>query len=71
MPEGDAYETVDHPKHYNQHPSGVECIDIVEEMPFNVGTAIKHLWRVGLKPGSTDDEDLGKAIWYIERERVR
>jgi len=23
-------ETVNHPKHYNRHPSGVECITIVE-----------------------------------------
>ncbi len=25
-------EKVNHPKHYNQHPSGVEAIDIVEHM---------------------------------------
>lgn len=61
---------VDHPRHYNAHPSGVECIDIVETLPFNVGNAIKYLWRGGLK--SPDPlEDLKKAAWYVTREIAR
>lgn len=60
---------VNHPKHYNEHPSGVECIDVVEHMTFNLGNAVKYLWRAG-KKGPTD-EDLRKAVWYIERERKR
>lgn len=60
-------DNVDHPEHYNQHPSGVECIDIVEEMPFNIGTAIKHLWRCDHKHPDPE-EDLRKAAWYIQRE---
>jgi hypothetical protein len=47
----------------------VECIDIVEHMPFNIGNAMKYLWRAGLK--APLDEDLAKAIWYIQRERDR
>jgi len=66
-----SYNFVDHPKHYNSHPSGVECIDIIEYMTFNVGAAIKHLWRAGLKPGVDQEQDLHKAIWYIEREIER
>jgi len=65
------YEEIDHPSHYNQHPSGVECIDIIEHMPWNIGTAMKHLWRAGLKPGVDADKDLAKAEWYTARERVR
>lgn len=42
-------DNVNHPKHYNMHPAGVECITIVEHMNFNVGNAIKYLWRAGLK----------------------
>ena len=42
-------ERVNHPKHYNSHPSGVECIDVVEVLSFNVGNAIKYLWRHGDK----------------------
>lgn len=62
---------VDHPEHYNSHPSGIECIEIARHYPFNVGNAIKYLWRAGLKKDmSMDDvekeiEDLEKAIWYI------
>lgn len=59
---------VDHPKHYNLHPSGVECITIVEHMPFNVGNAVKFLWRAGEKPNTDAIEDLRKAAWYVQRE---
>lgn len=59
-------EAVDHPDHYNSHPSGIECIDVVEHLTFNVGNAIKYLWRAGLKGAKL--EDLRKANWYIERE---
>jgi len=61
-------EKVNHPEHYNSHPSGVECIQIVEHYNFNVGNAIKYLWRAGLKDESTNLEDLKKADWYIQRE---
>lgn len=60
-------EKIDHPLHYNQHPKGIECIDIVEEMNFNLGNAIKYIWRAGLK-SDNKLEDLQKAKWYIERE---
>lgn len=67
-------ENVHHPKHYNSHPSGVECIDIVRHYNFNTGNAIKYLWRHGLKSeeGMSDEEksieDLQKAKFYIEDE---
>jgi uncharacterized protein DUF3310 len=62
--------TVDHPPHYTSHPSGVECIDITEHMSFNVGNAVKYLWRAGVK-SSDPIEDLKKAEWYIRREISR
>lgn len=65
------YEFVDHPKHYNEHPAGIECIDVIEHMTHNVGAAVKYLWRVGLKPGEGYARDLDKAIWYINREKER
>lgn len=64
-------DKVNHPKYYNSDPSGVECIDIVRHRNFNVGNAIKYLWRAGLKQEadkSSDEkqiEDLNKAVWYI------
>ena len=62
---GEAPEMVNHPAHYNKSPSGVECIDVVEHMAFNVGNAIKYLWRSDHKNGF---EDLRKAAWYVQRE---
>ena len=62
-------DAVNHPKHYNDHPSGVECITVVEHMPFNVGNAVKYLWRAGLKGSAL--EDLKKARWYVDREIQR
>jgi hypothetical protein len=64
-------DKINHPQHYTSDPSGVECITIVEHRNFNVGNAIKYLWRAGLKEGQATDDDLRKAIWYIERERQR
>jgi len=65
------YETVNHPPHYNKHPSGIECITIVQEFSFNIGTAMKHLWRAGMKPSADVQEDLDKAITYINFEKER
>ena len=62
-------DPVNHPKHYTEHPSGVECIEITEHMNFNLGNAIKYLWRAGLKGEQV--EDLRKARWYIDREIAR
>lgn len=58
-------DTVNHPKHYTSHPSGIECIQITEHMGFNLGNATKYIWRADLKNGV---EDLEKAVWYIKRE---
>lgn len=59
-------DPVNHPPHYTEHPSGVECIVIAEHFSFCVGNAIKYLWRAGLK--GDEVEDLKKASWYINRE---
>jgi len=59
-------ERVNHPRHYNANPSGVECIDVVEHMSFNVGNAVKYLWRADHKGAPI--EDLRKAAWYVQRE---
>ena len=60
-------DPVNRPSHYTSHPSGIECITVAEHMGFNVGNAVKYLWRAGLK--SPDAlEDLRKARWYVNRE---
>src|SRR5579863_2607026 len=62
-------DPVNHPRHYTQHPSGVECIEIVEHMNFNRGNAVKYIWRAGDK--EREIEDLKKARWYVDREIAR
>lgn len=61
-----SHDPVNHPKHYTEHPSGVECIQITEHMGFNLGNALKYIWRADLKNNAI--EDLQKAVWYINRE---
>lgn len=61
---------INHPEHYNQHPSGVECIDIIEHFNYNLGAAVKYIWRAGLK-SSDKLEDLKKASWYVDKEIQR
>lgn len=67
-------DNVNHPKHYTSDPSGIECIDITRHRNFNVGNAIKYLWRAGLKTDADKSsinkqiEDLEKAVWYIVDE---
>lgn len=64
-------DLVNHPKHYTSDPSGVECIQITRHRNFNVGNAIKYLWRNGLKDGNSSIQDLEKAIWYLKDEIKR
>ncbi len=67
--DGAHYDSVNHPRHYTAHPSGVECIQITEHMGFCLGNAMKYIWRADLKADAI--EDLRKAVWYIEREISR
>lgn len=36
-------DAVNHPRHDNQHASGVECVDIAEEFDFNLGNVLKSV----------------------------
>lgn len=65
-------DNVNHPAHYTNSLSicpqcerPIECIDVTRHLNFNVGNAIKYLWRYKNKNGK---EDLQKAIWYINDE---
>ena len=57
-------EQVNHPSHYNK--GSVECIDIIENWPFNIASAVKYLWRYMDKGNPV--QDLNKAVWYLQRE---
>ena len=58
-------DSVNNPKHYTSHPSGVECIEIAEMLPFNLGNALKYLWRAGKKLDEV--EDIKKAVFYLRQ----
>ena len=64
--DGEAEDMVGAPPHYRSHPSGIECIEVTRHMGFNLGNAIKYIWRADLKHDAI--EDLKKAIWYLEDE---
>ena len=66
---------INHPLHYNSHPSGIECIEVARHMSFNLGNVIKYIWRHGKKLSETNPdqlsnaiEDLEKAAWYLQNE---
>ncbi len=65
-------DPVNHPKHYTSSEAvcsrcgtGIECIDITRHMSFNIGNAVKYLWRFQDKNGL---EDLKKARFYLDDE---
>ena len=64
-------DLVNHPPHYTSDPSGVECIQVTRHRNFNIGNAIKYLWRAGLKDDTKTIQDLEKAIFYINDEIAR
>lgn len=62
----EANDPVNHPAHYTSHPSGIECIQITRHMGFNLGCALKYIWRADLKGNAI--QDLEKSIFYIQDE---
>ena len=59
-------DSINHPDHYQGN--SIEVIDIIEDFDvgFHLGNALKYILRAGKK--GDREEDLKKAIWYIERE---
>jgi len=55
-------DMVNLPPHYRGHASGIECIDVTRHLTFDVGNAVKYVWRAEAKNGR---EDLEKARWYL------
>lgn len=60
-----AADMVNHPPHYTGHPSGVECIEVAEHLPFCLGNAFKYLFQRDAKGNPL--ENIEKAIWYVNR----
>ena len=62
------FDPITKPKHYTSHPSGIECIEIIQHHDFLIGSAMKYLWRNGLKDGESSISDLKKANQVILRK---
>ena len=53
-------------EHYkNKKIAGAECKDIAEHFNFNLGNAIKYIWRAGTKKNEPAEKDLRKAVDYL------
>lgn len=64
-----AVDNVNHPPHYKV--GGIETIDFIEakKLNYNLGNAVKYITRADHK--GNRNEDLQKALWYINRELGR
>lgn len=60
-------DPVKRPQHYT-HLDGLEAIDVCEQLNFCLGNAVKYILRCNHK--GSKEQDLRKAIWYLERELV-
>lgn len=65
-------DVVNHPSHYTD--GNIECIDYIQDkltpeefQGFCKGNALKYISRAGKKNPAKHNEDLKKAIWYLER----
>lgn len=56
-------DMVNAPRHYRSHPSGFECLEVTRRVGFDVGNAIKYVWRRSDKGSAR--QDLMKAAFYI------
>ena len=63
----DVPDNVNHPAHYTY--GSLEVIDAIEGLllPYHLGNAVKYIARAGRKDPAKTEEDLRKAIWYINR----
>lgn len=62
-------EVINQPNYYLL-PSGSHLEDFIYEkkLNFNMGSALKYLWRAGYKDGESEEKDLKKAEHYIKFE---
>jgi hypothetical protein len=62
-------DNVNHPPHYKV--GGIETIDFIEakKLNYNLGNVVKYITRADHK--GSRNEDLKKALWYLNRELGR
>ena len=57
------------PKHYAKYSVDLMPIDFIEELPYNLASACKYLFRLGKKDNA--EIEIGKINWYLTRALVR
>ena len=57
-------EAVFSPSHYTAY-NQVEIIEITRWLPFDLGNSVKYIARAGLKESAKAEQDLLKALWYV------
>ena len=62
------HDPVNAPRHYRSHPSGIECIEVTRRLSFDVGNAVKYVWRRADK--GTAVQDVEKALFYLRDART-
>lgn len=60
------FDIVKKARHYNVHGSGVECVEVIRHLSFDLGSAVKYVWRATEK--GSENTDLEKALYYIDDE---
>lgn len=57
------------PKHYAKYSIDLMPIDFIEELPYNLASACKYLFRLGKKDNA--EIEIGKINWYLTRALAR
>ena len=60
------FDTVQNPKHYTTHPSGIECEEISSMLCSPLGQAFQYVFR--RKQKGTEKQDLEKAVWWLKQK---
>ena len=63
-------EQVNHPSHYGGKDNPYEAIKVIDawNLDFCLGNVVKYISRAGKKGNNSKEQDLKKALWYIEHE---
>ena len=57
------------PKHYAKYSVSLMPIDFIEELPYNLASACKYLFRLGKKDNA--EIEIGKINWYLTHASER
>ena len=65
--ERESMNQINHPKHYNT--GKIEVIEFIEDqnLGYHRGNAVKYICRAGRKDPAKTNEDIKKAVWYLDR----